>query len=124
LPAACGRLREQISHFADEAKIVDRDGLFNRLRGIGLADEARIVQSVAEPHYRPDSEARAAEIAEAWWSWYLLMDCSVDMLRQHRDEQQRFWEANQHDSDAWARLVKYNELLVRAKQGEYEAETN
>jgi hypothetical protein len=81
-------------------------------------------QSVAAPHYRPDSEAGAAEIAESWWSWYLLMDCSVEMLRQHRDEQQRFWEANQHNSDAWTRLVRYNELLVSAKHGEYEAETN
>jgi hypothetical protein len=52
------------------------------------------------------------------------MDCSVEMLRQHRDEQQRFWEANQHNSDAWDMLVKYNELLVRAKHGEYEDETN
>ncbi len=51
------------------------------------------------------------------------MDFSVDMLRQHRDEQQLHWQANQQDLDAWARLVKYNELLARARHGEFEAET-
>lgn len=93
------------------------------MSGLGLAEEARLVEAVAAGHYRPDQDQNPAEMAAAWWSWYLLMDFSVDMLRQHRDEQQLHWQANQQDPDAWARLVKYNELLARARHGEFEAET-
>ncbi len=123
LDATCDRLRNAISNFAADAKNLDSDGLFNHLSGLALAEEAKIVEAVAANHYRPDPEQSPAETVAAWWSWYLLMDFSIDMLRQHRDEQQRFWEANQQDLDAWARLVKYNELLARARLGEYEAET-
>ncbi len=123
LPPACDRLRAEISNFAADAKTLDSEGLFTHLGGLGLAEEARIVEAVAASHYRPDPAQSPAETVAAWWSWYLLMDFSIEMLRQHRDEQQRFWEANQQDAEAWARLVKYNELLARARLGEYEAET-
>jgi DNA primase len=123
LPPACDRLRTQISNFAADANTLDSEGLFTHLSGLGLDEEARIVEAVAASHYRPDPDQGPAETVAAWWSWYLLMDFSMDMLRQHRDEQQRFWEANQQDSEAWAKLVKYNELLARARLGEYEAET-
>jgi len=123
LPPACDRLRAQLSNFAADAKNLDSDGLFTHLSGLGLAEEARIVEAVAASHYRPDPAQSPAETVAAWWSWYLLMDCNMDLLRQQRDEQQRFWEANPNDSEACARLIKYNELLARARLGEYEAET-
>jgi len=123
LPPACERLRVQISNFAADAKNLDSDGLFTHLSGLGLAEEARVVEAVAASHYRPDPAQSPAEVIAAWWSWYLLMGFSIDMLRQQRDEQQRYWEANPQDSEACARLIKYNELLARARLGEYEAET-
>jgi len=123
LPRSCERLREQLSNFAAEAKTLDSDSLLTHLSGLGLAEEARLVEAVAASHYRPAPDLSPSEIAAAWWSWYLLMECNVEKLRQHRDEQQLHWQANQDDPDAWARLVKYNELLARARHGEYEAET-
>jgi len=123
LPAACDRLRAQISNFAADAKTLDSETLLTHLSGLGLAEEARLVEAVAASHYRPDPAQNPADIVAAWWSWYLLMDCNIELLRQQRDEQQRFWEANPDDFEACARLIKYNELLARARLGEYEAET-
>ncbi len=123
LPPACDRLRAQLSNFAADAKALDSETLLTHLSGLGLAEEARLVEALAASHYRPDPAQSPAEIVAAWWSWYLLMDCNVDLLRQQRDDQQRFWEANPQDSEACARLIKYNELLARARLGEYEAET-
>ena len=123
LPPACDRLRAQISDFATHAKALDSEGLLTHLSGLGLAEEARIVEAVAASHYRPDPAQNPADTVAAWWSWYLLMDCNIELLRQQRDEQQRAWEANPQDSEACARLIKYNELLARARLGEYEAET-
>jgi DNA primase len=119
LPPACDRLREEISNFVAGAKALDSESLFTHLSGLGLSDEARLVEAAAAGHYRPDPAQNPAEAVAAWWSWYLLMDCNVDMLRQHRDEQQLHWQANQDDTEAWARLVKYNELLALARHGEY-----
>jgi DNA primase len=123
LPPACDRLRTQISNFVAVAKALDSEALLTHLSGLGLADEARLVEAVAASHYRPGPDQNPAETVAAWWSWYLLMDCNMDMLRQHRDEQQLHWQANPQDPDAWARLVKYNELLARARHGEYEPES-
>ncbi len=123
LPPACDRLRAQMSNFAAVAKALDSETLFTHLSGLGLAEEARLVEAVAAGHYRPDPDLSPSEIAAAWWSWYLLMGCNVDMLRQQRDEEQLQVQANPEDPEAWARLVKYNELLARARHGEFEAET-
>ena len=56
--------------------------------------------------------------AQSWWSWYSLMDFSIDMLRAQRDEAQAFWLAHPEDQAACARLMKYNELLAAARAGE------
>ncbi len=119
LPPACDRLRAQISNFVADAKTLDSDALLTHLSGLGLADEARLVEAVAASHYRPGPDQSPAETVAAWWSWYLLMECNVDMLRQNRDEEQRYWQANPQDTEAWARLIKYNELLALARHGDY-----
>jgi DNA primase len=123
LPPSCARLRDEISNFAAAAKTLDTETLFTHLSGLGLAEEARLVEAVAAGHYRPDPELSPSETAKAWWSFNLLMDFRVDLLRSQRDEQQRYWETNPDDPAAWARLKKYNELLARARHGEYESES-
>jgi DNA primase len=78
-----------------------------------------MIEAVAAEDFRPAPDASPAEVAETWWSWYILMDFSIDMLRVQRDEAQAHWAANQEDPAAWKRLIKYNELLKRAMSGEY-----
>jgi DNA primase len=119
LPEAYARLREVVSGFAGGTKTLDTDRLFTHLGSLGLADEARRLLAAAAEEHRLDPAASPAEVAQTWWSWYILMDFSIDMLRSQRDEQQQYWSAHQDDHAAWARLVKYNELLRQAMAGEY-----
>jgi DNA primase len=123
LPPACERLRHALHSFAAAAKTLDRESLTSHLSGLGLAEEARLIEAAAAEDYRPEPDLSPAEAASNWWSWYILMDFSIDTLRQQRDEQQSFWSAHPDDPAAWARLVKYNELLSQAQAGEYGAET-
>jgi DNA primase len=124
LPEAYARLREVVSGFASGTKTLDTDRLFTHLGSLGLADEARQLLAAAAEEHRLDPAASPAEVAQTWWSWYILMDFSIDMLRSQRDEQQQYWSAHQDDHAAWARLVKYNELLRQAMAGEYGAVDN
>jgi DNA primase len=123
LPPSCERLREALHSYAASAKTLDTETLFTHLTALGLADEARLIEAVSAEDYRPDPELSPADAAKNWWSWYILMDFSIDMLRQQRDEQQNYWTAHPDDTAAWGRLVKYNQLLEQAMRGEYEAET-
>jgi DNA primase len=119
LPPACDRLRTALHHFAADGKPLDTDTLFTHLHELGLAEEARLIEAVAAQDYRPDPDLSPGQAAQDWWSWYSLMDFSIDALRQQRDEQQLFWANHPDDPAAWARLVKYNELLAQAQTGEY-----
>jgi DNA primase len=121
LPEEYARLREALSGFASGTKTLDMERLFTHLGDFGLADEARRLMAAAAVEHRLDPAASPAEVAQTWWSWYILMDFSIDMLRSQRDEQQQYWSAHQDDHAAWARLVKYNELLRQAMAGEYSA---
>jgi DNA primase len=121
LPDDCEPLRDALHSYAAFAKTLDIDTLFTHLSELGLAEQARVVEAVAAQDYRPDPESSLSDAAQTWWSWYILMDFSIDMLRAQRDEQQRFWAQNPYDKDAWGRLVKYNELLKQAQAGEYGA---
>jgi DNA primase len=121
LPADCEPLRDALHTYAERAKTLDIDTLFTHLSELGLAEQARVVEAVAAQDYRPDPDSSLSDAAQTWWSWYILMDFSIDMLRAQRDEQQRFWAQNPYDKDAWGRLVKYNELLKQAMAGEYGA---
>ena len=123
LPPACARLRDALHEYAASAQSLDRDGLLAHLGQSGVADEARLIEALAAQEYRPEPGLSPAEAAKTWWSWYVLMDFSIDMLRQQRDEQQQFWAAHQDDEAAWGRLVKYNQLLRQAQAGEYGPET-
>ena len=122
LPPACLRLRDALHDYAAGAATLDSDGLLTHLAQLGLAEEARLLQAVSAQDYRLEPELSPADAAKTWWSWYILMDFSIDTLRQQRDEQQQFWSAHQDDEAAWARLVKYNELLRQAQSGEYGAD--
>jgi DNA primase len=119
LPAAEARLRDALNSFGGTEKTLDTQNLFTHLSELGLLDEARMIEAVAAEDFRPAPDASPAEVAETWWSWYILMDFSIDMLRVQRDEAQAHWAANQEDPAAWKRLIKYNELLKRAMSGEY-----
>jgi DNA primase len=121
LPADCAPLRDALHRYAESAKTLDIDTLFTHLSELGLAEQARVVEAVAARDYRPDPEASLADAAQTWWSWYILMDFSIDMLRAQRDEQQRIWAQNPYNTEAWGRLVTYNELLKQALAGEYGA---
>jgi hypothetical protein len=53
------------------------------------------------------------------------MTSSRDLLREQRDAQAEIWKARRDQPDegeAWAKLVKYNELLRRAETGDYAAD--
>ncbi|MDD2795500.1 DNA primase [Acidocella sp.] len=121
LPPACKRLREALGRYAAQAKSLDTESLFTHLSHLGLAGEARLIAADAAGDFRLAPDASLSQVAEIWWSWYILMDFSIEMLRAQRDEQERFWKANQDDAGAWSRLIKYNELLRQAMAGEYGA---
>ncbi len=123
LPPACARLRDALHDYAAGTNALDRETLLAHLGQFGMAKEARLIEAIAAQEYRPETGLSPAEAAKNWWSWYILMDLSIDMLRQQRDEQQQFWSAHQEDEAAWARLIKYNQLLRQAQAGEYGAET-
>jgi DNA primase len=119
LPANYARLRDALSSFVCGAKTLDTESLFTHLSELGLAEEARLIEAVAAEDHRPDPEASLAQVAEKWWSWYVLMDFSIEMLRSQRDELLQFFNANQGDTAVLQRLIKYNELLKQALAGEY-----
>jgi len=119
LPPACQRMRDALGSFAHAAKTLDMDNLFTHLSELGLAEEARLIVAVSAEDYRPDPDVSPAEAAKTWWSWYNLMDSSIQMLRQQRDEHQQTWLMNPVDEAAQARLIKSNELLAQALRGEY-----
>ncbi len=121
LPPACERLREALGSYAAQAKSLDTESLFTHLNQLGLAGEAGLIAADAAGDFRLAPDASLSQVAEIWWSWYILMDFSIEMLRAQRDEQERFWKANQDDAGAWSRLIKYNELLRQAMAGEYGA---
>jgi DNA primase len=118
LPEVESRLRDALSSFVGVAKTLDTESLFTHLSQLGLSDEARLIEAIAVEDFRPDPDASPAQVAETWWSWYILMDFSIEMLRAQRDEHEQFWKAHQDDSGAWSRLIKYNELLRQAMAGE------
>ena len=121
LPPAYAKIRDALHSFAAEAKTLDTDSLFTHLSHLGLAEEARLIEALAAEDFRPEPDASLAQVAETWWSWYILMDFSIEMLRAQRDEQEQFWKVHQDDAAAWSRLIKYNELLRQAMTGEYGA---
>jgi DNA primase len=118
LPPAYAKLQQALTSFVSDARTLDTETLFTHLGALGLAGEARLIEALAAEDYRPDPDASPAQAAQTWWSWYLLMDESLDMLRSQRDEEQSFWAAHPEDTAAWSRLVKYNELLRQAQTGE------
>ncbi len=123
LPPACARLRDALHAYAAQAATLDSATLLTHLRELGLGQEAQALAAATAGDYRAEPDLSPADAAKTWWSWYILMDFSIDTLRQQRDEQQQFWSAHQDDEAAWARLVKYNDLLRQAQAGEYGAET-
>ncbi len=122
LPPSCMRIRDGLHQFTEMFERLDMEALFTHLGGLGLAEEARLIIAVAAEHYRPATDLSPADVAKTLWSWHPLMRSSIELLRQQRDEQQRFWVEHPDDTAAWSRLVKYNELLEQATRGEYETE--
>lgn len=118
LPESCERLRDALASYISLTNTLDTEGLFTHLSGLGLAEEARLVVAVATQHHRPGANQSPAEVAEAWWSWYHLMRVNIAMLRSQRDQDQQAWIANPGDQAAAARLIKSNELLMRALAGD------
>ncbi len=118
LPPEDEPLRHALHDFAARAKHLDAANLFTHLESLGLAGQARAVEAQAASEYRLAPDASPAEAAQSWWSWYSLMDFSIDMLRAQRDEAQAFWLAHPEDAAACARLMKYNQLLAAARAGE------
>src|SRR6202020_3516615 len=98
LPANYARLRDALSGFVCGARTLDTESLFTHLSQLGLAEEARLIEAVAAEDHRPDPEASLAQVAEKWWSGYVLMDFSIEMLRSQRDELLQFFNANQGDT--------------------------
>lgn len=110
-------LREALHGFVSKARTLDSGSLFTHLGQLGLDEQARAVQAQASSEFRLAPEASPAEAARSWWSLYELMDFSIGMLQAQRDEAQAIWLANPDDRAACDRLMRYNELLARARSG-------
>ncbi len=122
LPPSCEHLRTALNRFTEIATTLDTETLLTHLSGLGLREEADLVVAVSAEHYRPDPDATPGSTAKTWFSWHPFMSSSISRLREDRDAQAELWKArrNQPDeSEAWEKLVKYNELLRRAETGEY-----
>ncbi len=126
LPPSCEKLRDGLNRYVEAADSLDTETLLTHLSGLGLREEAGLVVAVSAEHYRPDPSEPRHAVAETWFSWHPFMTSSIYLLREQRDAQAEIWKARRNQPDereAWARLVKYNELLRRAETGEYGAET-
>ncbi|MDE1884185.1 MAG: DNA primase [Rhodospirillales bacterium] len=117
LPGEDEVLREALHDFVSRAKTLDTASLFTHLGSLGLDGQARVLQTQTRAEFRLAPDASPAEAARNWWSLYELMDFSIDMLRTQRDEAQALWLANPDDRAACDRLMRYNELLTRARSG-------
>ena len=117
LPAEDEPLREALHDFVSHAKTLDTSFLFTHLDSLGLGGHARALQQQIRAEFRLAPSASPAEAARNWWSLYELMDFSIDMLRTQRDEAQALWLSNPDDRAACDRLMRYNELLARARSG-------
>ncbi|MBU6448604.1 MAG: DNA primase [Rhodospirillales bacterium] len=117
LPVADEPLRQALHGFVSRAKTLDTSSLFTHLDSLGLGGQARALQEQTRAEFRLAPGASPAEAARNWWSLYELMDFSIDMLRTQRDEAQALWLANPDDRAACDRLMRYNELLTRARSG-------
>ncbi len=125
LPPSCERLRAALNRYVEVNETLDSDTLLTHLSGSGLVEEARLVEAVSAEHYRPDPRESAGAVAKTWFSWHPLMSSSILVLREQRDAQAEIWKARRgkpDESEAWARLVKYNELIRRAETGDYGAD--
>jgi len=118
LPPGEARLRDALNNFVADKKHLDSKNLLTHLSGLGLDQDVGVVCALAARDHRPEPDASPAQIAQTWWSWYSLMDFSLETLRAQRDDAQRDWLANPYDPSAWSRLIKYNELIKRAEAGE------
>ena len=90
LPPAEAQLRDALNSFAADEKSLDSKNLFTHLSELGLDDAAERILALAAQDHRPDPNASLAEVAEKWWSWYILMDFSIELLRSQRDEAKFF----------------------------------
>lgn len=110
-------LRAALHDFVTEARHLDREALKTHLKRAKLDELMEYVQARARAEFRLLLEISPAEAARNWWSLYELMDFSIDMLRTQRDEAQAIWLTNTDDRVAWDRLIRYNQLLERARSG-------
>ena len=110
-------LRTALHDFVVQTSNLDRDSLTTHLRLARLDELAEEVQAQARAEFRFAMDASTAEAARNWWSLYELMDFSIDMLSAQRDEAQVAWLANPDDRVACDRLIRYNQLLGRARSG-------
>lgn len=117
LPPQDEPLREALHNFVVHARTLDRHSLETHLRDAKLEGLMNEVKTQARAEFRLALDASPAEIARSWWSLYELMDFSIDMLSSQRDEAQALWLANPDDRVAWDRLIRYNQLLERARSG-------
>jgi len=126
LPASCERLRAALNRYVEVNETLDSETLLTHLSGSGLVEEARLVEAVSAEHFRPSPQETDGTVAKTWFSWHPLMSSSLSLLREQRDAQAEIWKARRgqpDESEAWARLVRYNELIRTAETGEYGAET-
>jgi len=122
LPPSCEKLRDGLNRYVERTEALDSETLLTHLSGLGLREEAGLVVAVSAEHYRPDPSETETSVAETWFSWHPFMTSSIYLLREQRDAQAEIWKGKRDQPDegeAWARLVKYNELLRRAETGEY-----
>lgn len=117
LSAGDEALRLSLHEFVTQTGPLDRKALETHLRRTNLNGLADDVRAQARAEFRLAKDASPAEAARSWWSLYELMDFSIHMLSAQRDEAQGAWLADPGDKVAWDRLVRYNQLLERARSG-------
>jgi DNA primase len=119
LPADMAALRDALGQFTAQEKPLDSPTLFTHLHELGLAEQAQLIGRQAAQDFRALEDDSLSAAAQRWWGWYNLMDDSLNRLRAQCDEQQRALAANPDDKAALARLIRYTELLVAARSGEF-----
>jgi hypothetical protein len=96
----------------------------HHFQGLGLREEADLIVAFSAELYRSDLDEVPSHVSKNLVSHQFKTSNRV-LLREQRDAQAEHWKARRDQPDegeAWAKLVKYNELLRRAETGEYGAD--
>jgi DNA primase len=116
----CLEIFRHLQDFINDEKVIDHEGFISYLEGFGLDGKVRQVIATAAADYRPSSEMQLSEAAKAIWHFYYLMPETISLLKEQCEQQLRHFLEHPDDQESLAKLVKYQELQLKARAGEFE----